>query len=77
VLETKVHRFFPRVLAVLGIDAYRKAFGRHRASLGRQTEKIGVAPVWVLPNPSGINASYKADDLVRLFAELRQAAEVL
>lgn len=74
-LETKVRRFSPRVCAVLGIGAYRKAFGRPEASLGRQAERIGATLVWVLPNPSGINASYQMDDLTRLFVELKKAAE--
>ncbi len=73
VLEGKVREFRPRVLAVLGIDAYRKAFGRPRAHLGRQTETIGDTLVWVLPNPSGINASYQMEDLVQLLLELKAA----
>jgi double-stranded uracil-DNA glycosylase len=75
VLEKKVRLFSPRVLAVLGIDAYRKAFARPGASIGLQTEKIDGTLVWVLPNPSGLNANYQMDDLVRLFAEPRHAAE--
>jgi TDG/mug DNA glycosylase family protein len=70
-LEKTAARFRPGTVAVLGIDAYRKAFGRTRAGLGRQPEKIGPSVLWVLPNPSGINASYQMADLVRLFAELR------
>jgi TDG/mug DNA glycosylase family protein len=70
-LEKKAVAFRPENVAVLGIDAYRKAFRRPRARLGRQPEKIGGAALWVLPNPSGINASYQMADLVRLFSELR------
>jgi len=73
-LKKKVMEFRPFVLAVLGIDAYRKAFGRPAASLGRQTEGIGETLIWVLPNPSGINANYQIGDLVRLYAELREEA---
>ena len=70
-LERNVLAFRPGAVAVLGIDAYRKAFDRLRATHGRQAEKIGDSILWVLPNPSGINASYQMADLVRLFAKLR------
>src|SRR5947208_5670643 len=50
-LKTKVRRYRPRVLAVLGISAYRAAFGRAQAHLGKQSETIGETLVWVLPNP--------------------------
>lgn len=73
-LAEKVQRYRPRFLAVLGISAYRAAFGRPRAGLGRQSEPLGPAVVWVLPNPSGLNAHYQPPDLARLFAELRRAA---
>lgn len=76
-LMTKVMEFRPSVLAVLGIDAYRKAFGRTAASLGRQTEGIGETLLWVLPNPSGLNANYRIEDLVRLYAELREETDHL
>jgi TDG/mug DNA glycosylase family protein len=70
-----VRRFAPRILAVLGIGAYRTAFAQPRASLGLQPDLIGQTRVWVLPNPSGLNANYGAADLARLFRELREAAE--
>jgi double-stranded uracil-DNA glycosylase len=73
VLEGKVRLFSPQILAVLGIEAYRKAFSRPKASLGVQKEGIDGTAVWVLPNPSGLNANYQMNDLVRLFVELRQA----
>jgi TDG/mug DNA glycosylase family protein len=73
ILERKVLEFRPRFLAVLGIDAYRKAFNRPKAIAGPQHEKIGETRVWVLPSPSGINASYQIADLVRLLSELRLA----
>jgi TDG/mug DNA glycosylase family protein len=57
------------------VTAYRTGFGKPRASVGRQAEKIGESEVWVLPNPSGLNAHYQFADLVRLYAELRQAVE--
>jgi TDG/mug DNA glycosylase family protein len=74
-LEARVRRYRPKFLAVLGISAYRAAFARPKAGLGRQDETIGDAAVWILPNPSGLNAHYQPKDLARLFAELRLAVE--
>jgi len=64
-------RYRPRVVAVVGIDAYRTAFDAPRAVPGRQEHPIGPSTAWVLPNPSGLNASYQLPDLVRLYAQLR------
>ncbi len=75
VLADKVRRFAPRVLAVLGVGAYRTAFARPRAALGLQDETIGESAIWVLPNPSGLNANYQLGELARLFSELREWAE--
>ena len=72
-LETKVRSYSPRWLAVLGIGAYRTGFGRRGAALGPQEERIGGARVWVLPNPSGLNANYRPEDFARLFREMREA----
>lgn len=74
-LEEKVDRLRPRWLAILGVGAYRTAFARPKAALGRQPEAIGFTRVWVLPNPSGLNAHYQKADLARLFGELREAAD--
>lgn len=74
-LEAKVRRYHPRCLAVLGIGAWRTAFGKPKASLGPQPEPLGGARVWVLPNPSGLNAHYRPEDLARLFLALRRAVE--
>ena len=71
-LERKVKRYRPRVLAVVGIGAYRTAFERPRAKMGLQPETIGEAAIWILPNPSGLNANYRPEDFVRLFRELRE-----
>jgi TDG/mug DNA glycosylase family protein len=76
ILERKVRKYRPRVLAVLGVGAYRTAFARPKAALGEQPERLGDARVWVLPNPSGLNANYQKDDLARLFRALREAAGV-
>src|SRR5438876_2644273 len=73
-LTAKVRRYFPRVVAVLGVGAYREAFARPKAVIGEQDERIAEARVWVLPNPSGLNANYQLIDLVKLFKELRLAA---
>lgn len=72
-LAAKVRRYRPRAVAVLGVGAYRLAFAKPRATLGRQPEKLEGALLWVLPNPSGLNAHHQLPDLVRLFRELRKA----
>jgi TDG/mug DNA glycosylase family protein len=71
-LKAKVRRYAPRFLAVLGIGAYRVAFDRPKAVVGLQPEVIGEARVWVLPNPSGLNAHYGATELAAVFRELCQ-----
>lgn len=71
-LERKVRRYRPRVLAMVGIGAYRVAFARPRAKMGLQPETIGDTRIWVLPNPSGLNANYRPEDFARLFGELRE-----
>ena len=73
-LRAKVLRYRPRILAVLGVGAYRTAFNRPKAVVGRQEERIGNTVLWVLPNPSGLNANYQAADLARLFRDLRESA---
>jgi len=72
-LRAKVLRYRPKVLAVLGLGAYRTAFNRPKANVGRQNEQIGQTILWVLPNPSGLNANYQANDLARLFREMNEA----
>jgi TDG/mug DNA glycosylase family protein len=71
-LVSKVKRYAPRYLAVLGIGAYRTAFEAPRATLGEQPERCGESIVWVLPNPSGLNAHFQLDALIEAFAELRR-----
>ena len=73
-LTRKVRRYKPRYLAIVGIGAYRTAFERPRAKLGLQEETIGPTKIWVLPNPSGLNANYQPAQLAELFAELRLTA---
>jgi TDG/mug DNA glycosylase family protein len=74
-LERKVQRFRPRAVAVLGIGAYRLAFNQPGAVAGRQPAPLGEAILWVLPNPSGLNANHQLPDLTRAFAELRTAVK--
>jgi TDG/mug DNA glycosylase family protein len=76
-LEAKVRRYRPVVLAILGISAYRSAFAQPKARLGRQSETIAKTVIWILPNPSGLNAHYQPKDLARLFQELRLEVERL
>lgn len=73
-LERKVRRHRPAYLALLGLTAYRTAFQCKGAALGLQPHRLGGSLVWILPNPSGLNAHYQLPDLARLFAELRRAA---
>ncbi|MFF3228791.1 G/U mismatch-specific DNA glycosylase [Nocardia suismassiliense] len=74
-LVDRVEQYQPRVLAVLGIGAYRTAFGRPRTTIGPQPERIGETAVWVLPNPSGLNAHYTLDALASEFRALRELVE--
>ena len=64
----------PRYVAIAGVTAYRTAFGHPRAAVGPQPEDLGSTRVWVLPNPSGLNAHWSAPRLAEAFAELRTAA---
>lgn len=74
-LREKLEQYRPRWLAVLGVEAYRKAFGEPRAIVGPQLERLGGTSVWVLPNPSGLNAHYQLPQLALAYGELRQALE--
>ena len=73
-LAAKLRRLRPRVVAFLGVGAYCHAFGLPRATIGEQPVRFEGARVWVLPNPSGLNANYQLPALVRLFKALRAAA---
>lgn len=72
-LRRKVLRYKPRFLAVVGFTAYRIAFDHRKAPAGRQPDPIGSTVVWVLPNPSGLNAHHPPAVLASLFGELRRA----
>jgi TDG/mug DNA glycosylase family protein len=73
VLVRKIKRFHPRTVAFLGLAAYRTAFERPTSKVGLQTEKINDSNIWLLPNPSGLNANYQIADFVKLFEDLRSA----
>ena len=74
-LDQLVARYRPRVLAVLGITAYRLGFDRPRAGIGLQPERVGGAATWVVPNPSGLNAHHQLPDLARIYGQLRPPAD--
>jgi double-stranded uracil-DNA glycosylase len=71
VLDRTVREWSPRLVAMVGVVAYRVAFGHPQANMGLQREEIGGRPVWVLPNTSGLNAHYKPADFARLYAQAR------
>jgi TDG/mug DNA glycosylase family protein len=73
-LMVKIRRNPPRVVAILGIEAFRIAFGKPKAGFGLQEMRIGGSQIWVLPNPSGLNASYQLPALSRMFRKIRAAA---
>ena len=70
-LAAKVRRYRPRAVAFLGVGAYCHAFGLKTTSVGRQAGRFEGAEVWVLPNPSGLNANYQLPALVKLFRLLK------
>jgi double-stranded uracil-DNA glycosylase len=77
VLVERLTRWAPRVVAVAGITAYRTAFGRPRAAVGRQEEDLAGAQLWVVPNPSGLNAHETIDSLAARYREVAHAAGIL
>jgi TDG/mug DNA glycosylase family protein len=72
-LREKVLEFRPAALAILGVVAFRVAFEQPKATLGLQGSSIGPTAVWVLPNPSGLNAHYQVPRLTEMFDELRRS----
>jgi TDG/mug DNA glycosylase family protein len=75
ILREKVRRLEPSWLAVVGVTAYRIAFDDRAARVGLQDLVVGRTGVWVLPNPSGLNAHYPAEALAAAFADLRREVE--
>ena len=76
-LERLVRRVRPTLLCVVGLAAWRGGFGRPRAGVGLQAETVGGRPVWVVPNPSGLNAHYQLPQLAALFTDVRRDALML
>lgn len=75
-LRRKLRRHRPKCIAFLGITAYRVAFALPEATLGLQVEPLAGSRVWVLPNPSGLNAHFQIADLARLFRRLRRDSQI-
>lgn len=73
-LEALVVRWRPAVVAIVGVTAYRTAFDRPRAALGEQPFALGGRPLWVVPNPSGLNAHHRLEDLARWYGDAWAAA---
>ncbi|MFV0525318.1 MAG: mismatch-specific DNA-glycosylase [Acidimicrobiales bacterium] len=76
-LATRAASWRPVVVAVAGVTAYRTAFGERRAKLGRQPHDLAGAELWVVPNPSGLNAHETVDSLAARYAEVGRAAGLL
>jgi double-stranded uracil-DNA glycosylase len=74
-LIEKIEQYRPACVAILGLDAYRRAFAEKIRQPGAQARTLGGAALWVLPNPSGLNAHYQLDALVSLYGELRRATQ--
>ena len=75
-LVARIERVGPRVVAMAGITAYRTAFGLPKAVMGRQPEPLGGAELWVVPNPSGLNAHETVDSLAEAYAAAARAAGI-
>ena len=75
-LASKVEVLRPRCVAVLGLGAYRTAFRRPEAAIGSQPEPLARAHLWLLPNPSGLQARYQLPEMNEMFKALFVAAEV-
>lgn len=74
-LAAKVRRYKPQFLSILGLGAYRIAFDDRKAVVGRQEKRIGDTILWVLPNPSGLNAHYQVAQLAHLFRLLKREVD--
>lgn len=74
-LVRKIRRYRPAFAAVVGLMAYRQAFGEPKAALGLQEKRVGQTRLWVLPNPSGLNAHYTPRRFGEIFGELKRAVE--
>ncbi len=74
-LARKIVKYRPRFTAFLGITSYRTAFHEKGGQVGRQEKVIGESAIWVLPNPSGLNAHFLLPDLANLFDDLKTAVD--
>jgi len=74
ILEDKIKKYRPKTIAILGLDAYRQVFDK-KASVGEQAGNLAGAKIWVLPNPSGLNASFTPKRLAVIFHELKKAID--
>jgi double-stranded uracil-DNA glycosylase len=74
-LSAKLEKYRPKYLALLGISAYRTAFNKPKAIVGKQDETLHHTMIWVLPNPSGLNAHYQINDLKQVYGELLIATQ--
>jgi double-stranded uracil-DNA glycosylase len=74
-LRALADRHRPRIVAIAGVTAYRTAFGHPRASTGPQPERLGQARLWVVPNPSGLNAWWTTPKIIEAFRDLRLHAQ--
>jgi TDG/mug DNA glycosylase family protein len=72
-LAWKIQQYRPKCLAILGVTAYRIAFKQPKAKIGRQCDRFHGSVLWILPNPSGLNAHYQLHDLQQVYRELRLA----
>ncbi|MCE7010699.1 G/U mismatch-specific DNA glycosylase [Kibdelosporangium philippinense] len=73
ILTALAEKYLPQTVAIVGIGAYRMGFGRPKATIGPQPEMLGPSRVWVLPNPSGLNAHYQLPALAEEFRRLRES----
>jgi TDG/mug DNA glycosylase family protein len=76
-LRRKVRQFKPRFLAICGIVAYRVGFERNKAMVGLQEDRIGDTAIWLLPNPSGLNAFHQPSIMNQMFTDFRVALEAV
>ena len=74
-LKAKILTYKPKFVGILGVTSYRQAFDRPKAKMGPQEETLAGANLWVLPNPSGLNAHFQIEDLGRLFRKFKAAVE--
>jgi TDG/mug DNA glycosylase family protein len=76
-LIRKIKKFHPHIVAILGVGSYRTAFNRRDAQIGRQPETIGDSVIWLLPNPSGLNAHFVPSKLSVIFRQLKAESDQL